>query len=443
MDRWTPGVEEVAQIMDIGQALMKLRVAGGDTTAVEVKSARGGLPASLASTLSALANLPGGGVVVLGLDEAAGLRPVGLPDPQTLKQGLAAMARKFTPPVHLDIADALVEGESVVVATVAECDPSNKPCRVTSTGKAYLRGYDGDYELSALEEQGFLAARTAPHFDRRVVHGTSVNDLDDSLVSMWRDSVASRGRQGLGRYLDDTGELLRRGGVVGDGGELTVAGLLALGAYPQQHLPRMVVQVAVETGRSGERARNARAFDGPIPVMLEGVMEWFRANMGSTTMATDDGRVREVPDFPLPALRELVAICQNARSTPGGERIVEALATGLTVVADELSAAGLPPAAFFDVGIRFTVMLTRPPATPASAPSLGAQPPQRPRLGSALDIVLASVRAQPGQTMAEIAASTGLTVPRARRATTELRSRNLVQCDGRRGSAGRYLPVGP
>ena len=34
-------------------------------------------------------------------------------------------------------------GLPVVVARVSECDRSAKPCRVASTGKAYMRGYDG------------------------------------------------------------------------------------------------------------------------------------------------------------------------------------------------------------------------------------------------------------------------------------------------------------
>ena len=45
---------------------------------MEVKSAAGGLPASISSTLSALANLPRGGLVILGLDERTGFRPVPL-----------------------------------------------------------------------------------------------------------------------------------------------------------------------------------------------------------------------------------------------------------------------------------------------------------------------------------------------------------------------------
>ena len=95
---------------DLELLVADLRRAGGDTTSVEVKSAAGGLPDTLAPTLSALANLPGGGIVILGLDERNGFRPVQLTDPQVLKQGLAAKARGFVPPVVLDIDDGMVDG---------------------------------------------------------------------------------------------------------------------------------------------------------------------------------------------------------------------------------------------------------------------------------------------------------------------------------------------
>jgi hypothetical protein len=48
-------------VIDASRMIAELRAAGGDTTDVEVKSAAGGLPASLTATRSALANLPGGG----------------------------------------------------------------------------------------------------------------------------------------------------------------------------------------------------------------------------------------------------------------------------------------------------------------------------------------------------------------------------------------------
>ena len=55
--------------VDLPTVVADLRRAGGDVTSIEVKAAAGGLPESLTSTLSALANLPGGGIIILGLDE--------------------------------------------------------------------------------------------------------------------------------------------------------------------------------------------------------------------------------------------------------------------------------------------------------------------------------------------------------------------------------------
>ena len=59
----------------------------------------------------------------------------------------------------VDIGDGTVNGAPVIVPLVHECDPSAKQSRVAASGKAYLRGYDSDFQLSHLEEQAFIAAR--------------------------------------------------------------------------------------------------------------------------------------------------------------------------------------------------------------------------------------------------------------------------------------------
>lgn len=404
---------------DLATVLANLRAAGGDSTDIEVKSAAGGLPDSLTSTLSALANRPGGGTIILGLDERSGFRPVGLTDPQTLKQGLAKKARSLAPPVQLTIEDGTVEGAAVIIATVHECDPSTKPCRVALSGPAFMRGYDGDFRMSDLEEQAFLASRQPPHFDRKVVPGATRKDLDDELVEDFARTVRLRDRRGLGRF--DGDEMLRRAGAMDANGVPTVAGLLALGLYPQQWFPRLVIQAAAEPTPSdpaATRARNQITITGPIPRMLDAAMEWAEQTFDTSIVTRQDGTVVDVTSYPLVAFRELIAnallhrdldcwsrslavevrlrrdrlvvtnpgglygitadrlgkeavtsarnmwlvnIAQYLRSPDSGGRVIEALATGMPTIAQALSDAGLPPAQYSDAGIRFTAVLKSAP----------------------------------------------------------------------------------
>jgi ATP-dependent DNA helicase RecG len=401
---------------EIDRLLHDLGTGEGDTTEGEVKSAAGGLPESLTSTLSALAHLPGGGTVILGLDERAGFLPVHLSDPQALMQGLAAKARSYLPPVQLTLDRAEVDGRTVVVARVHECDLSAKPCRVTATGAAYLRGYDGDFELSDLEVQGFLAARRPPHFDRAPVEGATRHDLDPDLVTSYLTSVRECDPRGLGRFPDDEELLLRAGAVLPDG-RPSVAGLLTLGIHPQQFFPRFVIQASAEPRSDdppGARARNQATITGAVPRMLDEALAWARRTLATTIVTRPDGTVVDEPQYPLIAFRELVAnalvhrdldhwsaglaveirlradrlvisnpgglygitvdrlgkdavtsarnarlvaLCQHVRTPDTRARVIEALASGIPAVNTALADAGLPAARFIDAGIRFTALL--------------------------------------------------------------------------------------
>jgi len=118
--------------IDVKAAVAELRAEGGDLPAVEVKAAAGGLPESIVPRLCAFANRPGGGTVILGLDEASGFTPVGLADRRRLKASLVSKARQsLDPPVVPEISEGLVDGEAVVVAVV----PSS-PLRRSRAGSA-------------------------------------------------------------------------------------------------------------------------------------------------------------------------------------------------------------------------------------------------------------------------------------------------------------------
>jgi ATP-dependent DNA helicase RecG len=468
---------------DIDKILHLLRTAGGDTASIEVKSAAGGLPESLTSTLSALANLPGGGLIILGLDERAGFRPVGLSDSQGLKQALASKARNFVPPVRVTFEDTEMNGAPLVLARVHECDPCSKPCRAAKSGAAYLRGWDGDYRMSALEEQAFLSQRSAPMSDREPCTGATVEDLDGELVESFLRTVRERDPQGLGRFPDRI-ELMRRAGVIDGDGTPTVAGILAMGAHPQQWLPRFAIQAAVDSGRAGAqgvRVRDQKLITGPIPHMIDQAMAWARTTFSTDIVARADGSVIDRPAYPLIAFRELVAnalihrdlspwstglaievrlrsdrlivsnpgglhgitidrlgreavssarnaqllsICQYLR-TPESGRVVEALATGIPAVADALAEAGLPEAHYTDTAIRFTAVLSQR-STSLKLELKGTKA----KVYDALSVEL--------KTVAQLEAELELHPATIRLALRSMRSEGLVEQVGGRGKRTGY-----
>jgi ATP-dependent DNA helicase RecG len=472
-------------MLDISDLVASLRRAGGDTTTVEVKAAAGGLPETMAHSLSALANLPGGGRVILGLDEATGFKPVVLRDPQALKQALGNVARNLTPPVGVTMHDAEVDGQPVIVADVAECPVAQKPCYVTSSAKAYGRSFDGDFELSDLERQALLVARTYQRFDQEPVLDTSRSDLDVELLADWLATVRERDPNGLGRF-DNDDDLLQRAGVVARTGELTVAGLLALGAYPQQHLPRQVIQLAASAAPGAkQRASATTTLTGPVPIMLAGALDWARRVFRSTIVSDGSGAVRDSYEYPLDAFRELISnalvhrdlaqwsrgfaievrhqsdrlaitnpgglygltvdrlgkevvssarngqllsICQYVRGRDDGSRVVEALASGIPTVVASLARDGLPPAQFIDTAIRFTVVLR-----------VGTPPKKRPAIkGKSAVAVWEALTAQ-FQSIADLRAQTHLSSPNLRRILRDLRDEGLVVSEGGPGRPGmRY-----
>lgn len=392
--------------------LEELRAHGGDTTDVEVKLGLGGCP-QLGETLCAFGNMPTGGLIIVGLDEDNDFEPVGVREPAIIEAGIASQARTaVTPPVQVEFNRVVIDGATVVVARVNPVPPSQRPCR--HHGSAYLRQADGDYIMSDPEVQQLLALRDRPRFDAAPVPGSQPTDLDAALV---RDYVAAV-RSSTRRLADASDEsVLRHKGVITPlGNELTVAGLYALGAYPQQFAPSLSVTAAVQLDpRSGERTRDLVHLDGPVPSLLEDAMAWVKRNTRATIRYSRDGHARDHDEIPAVAARELIAnalvhrdlsphtqgkrvelrltndllvisnpgglwginraqlgqpagksavneflyeICKLVR-TPTGGRVIEGEGGGIRDVQRAMSAANLRPPRFIDKGVSFTVLVPR------------------------------------------------------------------------------------
>ncbi|HAT1439145.1 TPA: hypothetical protein I8W29_002628, partial [Corynebacterium striatum] len=215
----------------------------------------------------------------------------------------------ITPPVTVHTDSVAIGGTHVVIAEVTGLPIIDKPA--IYRGEAYLRMADGDYRMSASElrmmDVAKLHAEEAVSYDTTIVEGTSLADLDSDVVQDFLVQARKKNRRLSGLTQDE--DVLRALAVTTATGELTLAGLYALGFYPQGHFPSLAVTVAqrLPNGSKHGRVLGLETFEGPVPVLLNSVMGWVRQRLAAVRRYREDGSMVEVPELPLPAIREAVA----------------------------------------------------------------------------------------------------------------------------------------
>ena len=339
------------------EMLRRLRSIGTDDASIEAKRAVGGLPESLPSTICAFANRPGGGTILLGIDEGSGFRSVEVDAPGLSRQVADLGRQLFEPPPRLDIDIERFEGHDIVVVSVSEVPSGSKPCRVHSGRQqgVWIRSFDGDYKASALEEQALYSGRVAPKHDREPVEGASAVDLDDEQIERYlraRRLAAPRASR-LRTMTDD--DLLHASGVFIDGLP-SLAALLVLGTYPQRLFPGVHVRAQHLSGDPNLRALDAPRIDGSIPEMIEATVDWVTRRSGVAIRGREDGRVVDEVEWPPDAVRELIgnALLHRDLSWSVNEPVVLTLRPGSLVVRNpgglygitvpELGRRGITPA---------------------------------------------------------------------------------------------------
>ncbi len=309
----------------------RLRRVGAEPTDLEAKAAAGGLPKTVGETLSAFAN-GSGGTILLGLSEKDGFTPAPGFSPTAIRDALSGLCHNdMEPPIRADVEIVPFEGAHVVYLEVPALDPLRRPSHVKRKGAydgSFIRAGDGDRRLTAYEANQFLSNRAQPRDDAEAVAEASLDDLDSTKVA----DLLRRLRQSPNRAfrgVEDTLALIRAGactqtpdGVV----RPTLAGLLCLGAYPQQFLPQIFVSFVALPGLSlgdsmddGTRFLDNVTCDGTIPEMLDGVLAAARRNMRTAAVIRQSGREDRF-DYPIDVIRELVVNAMLHRDYSAGSR---------------------------------------------------------------------------------------------------------------------------
>ncbi len=286
---------------------------------VEVKTAKGGTPKRLYESLSAFANRPGGGVVLFGLKEKEDYALVGVGDVQRLQEEITHLASKdMEPTLRPQFIVEEVDGVTIAAIEIEEISATQKPCFYKPAGLpkgAFIRVANTIRHMTEYEVFGYLSGRGQPVSDEEAIAQADLTDLDDRLLNEYLDRLRTSRPNAF--FLDGSREevLHHLRIIILEGGKArpTLAGLLMFGKFPQEFFPQLMITFIQyygtspeERGPRGERFLDNRRFEGSIPEMLK---ETERCLMGAMRKAAlIEGLFRrEIPEYPVEALREALA----------------------------------------------------------------------------------------------------------------------------------------
>lgn len=205
------------------------------------------------------------------------------------------------------------EGAQVLVIEISEVEARFKPCYLHSRGisnGAYKRVDDKDMRLSVTEIYEMQHALEVSQADRNVVDDASERDLDSGLVDSLLASEKEKGSKAI-RGIEDRRTQLFRLNVVDSQGAPRLAGVLALGQYPQQFYPKLVVDVAAHPGidksdPDGPRFVDRVICEGPLREVIDDGTAAVARNL--RTLSFVEGTQRhDVLEIPREVLREAIA----------------------------------------------------------------------------------------------------------------------------------------
>lgn len=303
---------------ELKQTVERLRRQGSDDAFVEVKASATSLPNDVWESVSAFGNT-NGGVIILGLSENDNFKPVETFALERVRDQFVSGFEGGKKREKLDNAPQYklqrmeFEGAQVLVIEIAEVETRFKPCYLHSRGitnGAFKRVDDKDINLSVTEIFEMRHALEVSQADRGIVDDASEKDLDSGLVDSLIVSEKERGSKAL-RGIDDRQTQLFRLNVVDSQGVPRLAGILALGQYPQQFYPKLVVDVAAHPGidksdPDGPRFVDRVICEGPLGELIDDGTAAVARNL--RTLSFVEGTQRhDVLEIPREVLREAIA----------------------------------------------------------------------------------------------------------------------------------------
>ena len=292
--------------------ITKIKERKTETSKIEFKSAKGGVPEKLYDIFSSFSNTDGG-IILFGIDEKAGYKVCGIQNPDELEKKVVEQANEMEPVVRPLISFCEYEGKIVASAEIAEMDSVSKPCYYSGKGKSkgsYIRIGDADLPMTEYEIYSYDAfkyktedeLRTNRRIDSSMLDNIQLDGFIAKAVSVKPNLVNM-----------DKNTLVTLNGISDKEGNPTVCGIMLFGKYPQYLSPNLDIVAVVcsskeyaEESLSGERFLVNKRLDGTISQMLESGLAFVQQNMKVSTVIDETGHRKDVYEYPVKAVREII-----------------------------------------------------------------------------------------------------------------------------------------
>lgn len=298
---------EVSTPNELDALLADLRSTGSDHQWVEAKAGRTALPRDLWNSLIAFANTDMGGLVLLGVDEgdAHDFVIVGVNDVGQRQDELTAACAQLEPALRPTVNVILHTQGTVIAACIPSLPQSLRPCHKEPPGmyeSSYIRVGDRDDRMTRAEVDALLANKLLTDHSRRPVAPDA--DADPILMA----SLLSAARAQRSRLDGETdAHVLYQLGATQEGGQLTLAGLLSIGAAPARFssAARVSYRKLPAEGDLRDVRQSGTHAEGTVGQVMDELLQLLNRDLPSSQLEVG-GRVIDDWDVPRLALREVI-----------------------------------------------------------------------------------------------------------------------------------------
>lgn len=297
----------------------KARSYRSETTSIEFKDARGGIPGDLWRTISSFSNSPGGGIIVFGIKEDREnnkIQIVGGLDLAFLQEKiLSYINEKMQNTGKYELKILEYEETQILTLSIYEAQDEFKPCfnkQLALPNGACIRVGNNDRVITDLEMRTFIRSSSVFKFDKTRAIDTSVGLLDLEKVSGFLSKSAVK----AGRISADNSpshEVMKNLGIIDsfkDGDSPTFGGFMIFSKEDPQSLrpySRYVIRCVRYKGTSVASPIIDRLdIGGTLDEQIDGIQKFVLRNISLEASIQGTKRVDKY-EYPEEAIRELVA----------------------------------------------------------------------------------------------------------------------------------------